>query len=332
MSSPSVCGNLFHKDWRIAFIAVGAVACSTGNVFFPFPQNYFMPATILDGKKIAAELALQTRARAKAAAERAGRPPGLAAVIVGSNPASRLYVAMKSAACRQAGFYSEEHALADNCSADELVTLINNLDCDNRIDGILVQLPLPQGLPRAQILDEIAFEKDVDGLSSLNLGKLVSRQPSFVPATARSVMHLLAQTGQPLEGRHAVIVGEGVLLGRPISFHLLNQNATVTLCHKHTVDLAAHTRSADVLVSAVGKPGIITGSMIKPGAAVIDVGITEVVSQAPDGGQRKRIVGDVDFAQVSQVASWITPVPGGVGPVTVAMLLRNTLEAFESKL
>jgi len=284
-----------------------------------------LAAKIIDGKAIAEGILAQTSARVAQLKNETGRVPGLAAVLVGDDAASKLYVANKRKACARAGIYDELHHLPGDCHEDELVVLINNLNNDPKINGILVQLPLPSHIHKEMVLDEIALEKDVDGISSLNLGKLVSREECFTPATALAVLKLIESTGEKVEGKNIVVVGESVLIGRPVSFLLLNQGATVTTCHRHTKNLAEFTKKAEVLVSAVGKPNLITHEMVREGAIVIDVGITEVLGE----NGKRRVVGDVDFEAVKQVASWITPVPGGVGPVTVEMLLKNTVKAFE---
>jgi methylenetetrahydrofolate dehydrogenase (NADP+) / methenyltetrahydrofolate cyclohydrolase len=278
---------------------------------------------VIDGKKIAAEV----RARIKEeTAELAanGRRPGLAAVLVGDNPASVIYVRNKRKACEEVGIYSEEHHLPETTTQVDLKKLIARLNFDPRIHGILVQLPLPMPIDTDKILFEISPDKDVDGLHPYNIGRLTMGSPVFVPCTPAGVMAMLDYHKIPVEGRRALIVGRSNLVGRPVSLLLMHRNATITICHSRTRDLASISREGDILVAAIGRPRFITAEMVKPGAAVIDVGINRLA----DGS----LVGDVDYPEVSKKAGWITPVPGGVGPMTIAMLLKNTLESAKRNL
>ena len=279
-----------------------------------------MTALIIDGK----QLAQQRRAEWKLRADRlnaAGIAPGLAAVVVGDDPASKVYVRNKIRACREIGIRSEEHALAADSTLDTVLALIDRLNADAGIHGILVQLPLPAQLAPLAVLERMSPEKDVDGLHPHNLGRLLSGHARFVPCTPAGIMEMLKSTGLDLRGKEAVVVGRSNLVGKPAALLLLQAGATVTLCHSQTTNLAHHTRRADVLVCAIGKPQAIGGEMIKPGAAVIDVGI----SHSREG----KLVGDVDYGAALQRAGWITPVPGGVGPMTIAMLLANTILSAE---
>ncbi len=278
-------------------------------------------AQIIDGKTIAAELRARIQREVAEIAAR-GVKPGLAAILVGDNPASVIYVRNKRKACDEAGMYSEEHKLPEETTQADLRKLIARLNFDPRIHGILLQLPLPKQIHTDQILLEISPEKDVDGLHPLNVGRLTMGQPGFVPCTPAGVIELLDYAKIPIEGSRAVIVGRSNLVGRPAALLLMHRNATITVCHSRTRDLGAICREADILIAAIGRPQFVTGEMVKPGAAVIDVGINRL----PDG----RLVGDVEFAGAQAVAGWITPVPGGVGPMTIAMLLSNTLRAARS--
>jgi len=281
-----------------------------------------MPAQLLDGKVLAQKIRAQLADDAALLAKKAGRPPGLAAVLVGEDPASQLYVSKKHQACQEAGFHSELIQLSATISQDELLKKVRDLNRAAAIDGILVQMPLPQGLDEQVVMDAIAPEKDVDGLHPVNQGKLMLGLDGFVPATPKGVMRLLEHAGVKLAGKHAVVVGRSNIVGKPLALLLLQQNATVTICHSKTKNLKKITSQADVLVAAVGKAGLISAEHVKGGAVVIDVGTTRT------GGKLR---GDVDFALVKEKASWITPVPGGVGPMTIAMLLENTLESFRKR-
>jgi len=273
---------------------------------------------IIDGKKISAEI--KGRIKENVAVLKAeGRTPGLAAVLVGDNPASVIYVRNKRKACEEVGIYSEEHKLPASTKQEDLLNLILQLNNDPKIHGILVQLPLPKHLDTEQVLYAVSPKKDVDGLHPNNVGHLTMGSPVFVPCTPAGVMAILDYHKIPIEGRRAVIVGRSNLVGRPVGLLLMHRNATITVCHSRTRDIGAVCREGDILIAAIGKPRFITADMVKNGAAVIDVGINRL----PDG----KLVGDVDYEPVSQKAGWITPVPGGVGPMTIAMLLQNTLEA-----
>jgi methylenetetrahydrofolate dehydrogenase (NADP+)/methenyltetrahydrofolate cyclohydrolase len=272
----------------------------------------------MDGKILAAEqmAALKTRVDKLKAA---GRTVGLAVILVGDDPASQVYVRNKGKACEELGILSETLRLPAETTQEELEAEIGRLNKDSRIDGILVQLPLPRHLDEAKSLRVIAPEKDVDGFHIENAGKLFTGQPGVVACTPKGILHMLKACGVPLKGKEAVVIGRSNIVGKPVAMLLLNENCTVTICHSRTTDLASHTRRADILVAAVGKPRFVTADMVKPGATVIDVGINRV---AP-----KKLVGDVDFEAVSEVAGAITPVPGGVGLLTIAMLMQNTVTA-----
>jgi len=279
-----------------------------------------MSALIIDGKQIAQKL----RSDWKQRADRLNAldiPPGLAVVMVGDNPASQVYVRNKIKACREIGVRSEEHALPGDSGLATVLALIDRLNADASIHGILVQLPLPAQLAPAAVIERISPDKDVDGLHPRNLGSLLSGHPRFLPCTPAGIMEMLKTTGLDLRGLEAVVVGRSNIVGKPAALLLLQAGATVTLCHSQTRDLAQHTRRADVLVCAVGKAQAIGGDMIKTGAAVIDVGI----NRSPEG----KLLGDVDYAAALARAGWITPVPGGVGPMTIAMLLCNAIVSAE---
>jgi methylenetetrahydrofolate dehydrogenase (NADP+)/methenyltetrahydrofolate cyclohydrolase len=280
-----------------------------------------MSAALLDGKAIAADIQQTIQERAAAMLAGRGRAPGLAVVLVGQNPASQVYVRNKRRACAEVGFHSELHELPEHTSQAELMALIDRLNADPAIDGILVQLPLPEQLDEAAVTERIAPTKDVDGFHPYNVGRLVLRMPQLRPCTPKGVMTMLARTGQKLDGLDAVIIGQSNIVGRPMALELLAARCTVTICHSRTRDLAEKVRGADILVAAVGRPGFVPGDWIKEGAIVIDVGI----NRTAEG----KLVGDVDFATCAERASWITPVPGGVGPMTIASLLENTLQAAE---
>ncbi|HYN78000.1 MAG TPA: bifunctional methylenetetrahydrofolate dehydrogenase/methenyltetrahydrofolate cyclohydrolase FolD [Lamprocystis sp. (in: g-proteobacteria)] len=278
-----------------------------------------MSAQILDGKAIAAQTRALVKAQVDARLAAGERAPGLAVVLVGHHPASQVYVRNKSAACTEVGFHSQVHTLAADSSQAELEGLIDQLNADARIDGILVQLPLPDQMDTEAITERILPTKDVDGFHPYNLGRLALRMPLLRPCTPKGVMTLLARTGQDLAGLDAVIIGQSNIVGRPMALELLAARCTITVCHSRTRDLAGKVRGADVLVAALGRARFVPGDWIKPGALVIDVGI----NRAEDG----TLVGDLDYAACAQHAAWITPVPGGVGPMTIASLLENTLQA-----
>lgn len=278
-----------------------------------------MAAIVLDGAAAAREVYAGLKERV-AKLTRANVRPGLAAVLVGDNPASRIYIRNKVRACTEAGVHSEVHALPATTSRGELVETLVQLNDDPEVHGILVQLPLPAHLEDTVVATTLAGEKDVDGLTWQNLGALISGRPRFEPCTPRGIMKLLERAGVPVEGKQAVVVGRSTIVGKPMAMMLTARSATVTICHSRTADLPAHTTRADILVAATGHANLITAKMVKPGAAVIDVGINRSTTG---------IVGDVDFAAVAEVAGWITPVPGGVGPMTIAMVIENTVTAAE---
>ncbi|SEL37368.1 methylenetetrahydrofolate dehydrogenase (NADP+) / methenyltetrahydrofolate cyclohydrolase [Atopomonas hussainii] len=280
-----------------------------------------MTATLIDGKQIAADLRLTIAERVKERRSQGQRAPGLAVILVGSDPASQVYVSHKRKDCEEVGFVSRAFDLPASTKQDELLTLIDQLNNDAAIDGILVQLPLPEHLDASQLLERIRPDKDVDGFHPYNVGRLSQRMPLLRPCTPKGIMTLLETTGVDLHGLNAVIVGASNIVGRPMALELLLAGCTTTVTHRFTRDLESHVRNADLVVVAVGKPGLVKGEWIKPGAIVIDVGINRL-----DDG---RLVGDVDFAVAAERAAFITPVPGGVGPMTRACLLENTLYAAE---
>ena len=250
-----------------------------------------------------------------------GINPGLAVIIVGDDPASRVYVNNKKKACEEVGIYSEEYALPAETPQEELMALIDKLNCDDKISGILVQLPLPKGFDEEAVINAINPKKDVDAFHPVNVGKIMVGNYDFVPCTPAGVMELIKESGIDPKGKECVIVGRSNIVGKPQAMLLLHSDATVTICHSRTNDLAEKTKQADILVVAVGRPNFVTGDMIKPGAVVIDVGINRL--------ENKKLVGDVDFESAEKVAGAITPVPGGVGPMTIAMLMRNTVKAAQ---
>lgn len=284
-------------------------------------------AQILDGKALAQKIQQELKEKIPALEARIGRPPGLAVLMVGDNPASAAYVRNKEKACTKVGIASFGKHFPAETSQEELEGAIAQLNQDDRVDGILVQLPLPKHLDAVAALQKISPDKDADGLHPLNLGKLVRSESGLRSCTPAGVMRLLEEYAIPLEGKQAVVVGRSILVGKPLALMLLEKNATVTIAHSRTQDLANVCREADILVAAVGKAEIITAEMVKPGAVVIDVGINRV--ETAEG--KSRLVGDVDFNSVAEVAKYITPVPGGVGPMTVAMLLQNTVESYIHK-
>lgn len=280
-----------------------------------------MTAQLIDGKAIAADVR-QDVANSVAARRKAGaRAPGLAVVLVGNDTASHVYVSNKHRACEKAGIHSIQHELPSETTQEALEALIDQLNADESIDGILVQLPLPDHLDPEPLLERILPDKDVDGFHPYNLGRLAQRLPALRPCTPKGVMTLLEKSGLAVRGLDATVVGASNIVGRPMALELMLAGCTTTVCHRFTQHLDEHVRRADLLVVAVGKPGIVKGEWIKPGAIVIDVGI----NRGDDG----RLIGDIDFDQAQQRASHITPVPGGVGPMTVASLLQNTLESAE---
>ncbi len=288
-----------------------------------------MPADIIDGKQIAAKMRADLKPEIETLTAR-GVTPGLAVVLVGENPASQVYVRMKGKACEEAGIYSEQIDLAVDTPEDELLDVVERLNADPKIHGMLVQLPLPDHIGENRVLHRILPTKDVDGFHPENVGKVsIGDSTGFAPATPAGVQQMLLRSGVATAGAHAVVVGRSNIVGRPMASLLLHKakgaNATVTVCHSRTKDMAAITRQGDILIVAIGKPEFVTGDMIKPGAVVIDVGVNRV-----DDAQAKkgyRLVGDVAFDEAREVASAITPVPGGVGPMTITMLLYNTVQA-----
>ncbi|MCF6434628.1 MULTISPECIES: bifunctional methylenetetrahydrofolate dehydrogenase/methenyltetrahydrofolate cyclohydrolase FolD [Pseudoalteromonas] len=280
-----------------------------------------MTANIIDGKAIAKQVRTTVTKRVAERVEQGLRAPGLAVVLVGQDPASQVYVGSKRKACEEVGFVSKSFDLPGDTSEQQLLELVDTLNNDSEVDGILVQLPLPKGLDAEKILERIHPHKDVDGFHPYNIGRLAQRMPALRPCTPKGIMTLLDSTGVRYKGMHAVVVGASNIVGRPMSLELLLAGCTTTVCHKFTQDLEAHVRRADLLVVAVGKPEFIPGDWVKEGAIVIDVGINRL-----DSG---KLVGDVQYSVAEQNASFITPVPGGVGPMTVASLIENTLEACE---
>lgn len=283
-----------------------------------------MVAKILDGKNLAKKIQsrLQIDIQAKIAEKK--RPPGLAVLMVGDNPASAVYVKNKEKSCQKIGMKSFGKHFPTNTSQEELTTVIEELNHDPNVDGILVQLPLPNHFDSVALLHKIAPEKDADGLHPVNLGKLVRGEKGLRSCTPAGVMEILKEYNIELAGKKAVVVGRSILVGKPLALMLLEENATVTIAHSKTANLGEVCREADILIAAVGKPEMITADMVKPNAVVIDVGINRL--ETPDG--KGRLVGDVAYNEVKQIASYITPVPGGVGPMTVAMLLKNTYESY----
>jgi methylenetetrahydrofolate dehydrogenase (NADP+)/methenyltetrahydrofolate cyclohydrolase len=279
---------------------------------------------IIDGNKIAQEVRHKVYEDALDFKEKTGIVPGLAVILIGEDPASQVYVGRKAKACAEVGFLSREYKLSADTSEAKLLNLISELNADKVIHGILVQLPLPQHIHTNKIIAAIDPQKDVDGFHPYNVGGLVSGDPLFVPCTPRGIMELISHTGTELSGKEAVVVGRSNIVGKPMALLLLAQHATVTICHSRTKDLPAVTRRADVLIAAVGKPEMIKANMIKEGAVVIDVGVNRLESG--------KLVGDVAFNEVAPKASYITPVPGGVGPMTIAMLMKNTLDAARNML
>ena len=288
-----------------------------------------MTAVIIDGKAIAERIRGEVAAQVAARLQRGEPPPGLATVLVGDNPASLSYVRGKQKACREVGIDSQGFHLAEDARQEDLDKLLRELNADPKVNGILVQLPLPSGLDEERALTTISIEKDIDGFHPVNVGRLAMkrRDPLFVPCTPTGILVLLREAGAKLSGARAVVLGRSNIVGMPTALLLVRENATVTICHSRTENLADIVRQADVLVAAIGKPKFVRGDWIKPGAVVIDVGINRVEDAAAKNGYR--LVGDVDYEEARQVAGAITPVPGGVGPMTIAMLLKNTLKAAE---
>ena len=286
-----------------------------------------MRAKLIDGKAIAESLRGEVKQKVAERVEKGLPVPGLATVIVGDNPASKVYVRMKHKACQEANILSIGHELPADATQEEVEGLVRELNADPNIHGILVQLPLPAGLDEERVLNTISLQKDVDGFHPVNIGRLAQkgREPLFIPATPAGTMYLLEHSGAKLEGANAVVLGRSNIVGMPVSLLLVKENATVTICHSRTKDIPAVIREADVLVAAVGIPEYVRGDWIKPGAIVIDVGVNRIEDDSRKSGYR--LVGDVNYEEAGEVAGAITPVPGGVGPMTIAMLLRNTLRA-----
>ena len=286
---------------------------------------------IIDGKQLAQNLRSEIAAGVKKLIAEKGIQPGLAVILVGDNPASVSYVTAKEKACAEAGMYSREIRLPAETTEEELVALVKKLNVDPAIHGILVQLPVPKHIRDKAVIDAIAPEKDVDGFTPVNVGRMLIGERCFLPCTPHGIIKLIEFSGMDIKGRHAVVIGRSNIVGKPVAALLSRKetNATVTLCHTGTPDIARFTREADIVVVAAGRPNTLTGDMLKPGAVVIDVGVNRI----PDATRPKgfRLVGDADFESCAQVAGAITPVPGGVGPMTITMLLWNTLEAAESQ-
>jgi len=291
-----------------------------------------MPAEIIDGKAIAATIRAEIALEVDALKARTGQVPGLATVLVGARKDSQAYVRMKKKACAEVGMRSFSHDLPADVSQQELLDVVKDLNATSEVHGILVQLPLPAHIDDEEILGAVSLEKDVDGFHPLNIGRLSMkrRDPLFVPCTPKGCIELLDRTGVQIEGSHAVVVGRSNIVGLPVSMLLLHRNATLTICHSRTQNLADVVRSADILIAAVGRPEMVRGDWIKPGAVVIDVGINAVDDASVEKGYR--LVGDVAFDEALETASAITPVPGGVGPMTIAMLLRNTMDSAQRSL
>jgi methylenetetrahydrofolate dehydrogenase (NADP+)/methenyltetrahydrofolate cyclohydrolase len=291
-----------------------------------------MPAQILDGKSIAQEIREGIKKEVIELKEKHGIVPGLVTILVGENPASVSYVTAKQRTAHELGFYSVQENLPENVSEDELLKLIEKYNRDEKIHGILVQLPLPKHINERKVLYAIDPRKDVDGFHPVNVGKLVIGEPCFIPCTPYGIMILLAKTGVPVDGADVVVIGRSNIVGKPIANLLMQKrkpvgNATVTVCHTGTKDIASHTRRADILIVAAGVPKFVTADMVKEGAVVIDVGVNRI-GTTPDG--KAKLCGDVDFDAVKEKASFITPVPGGVGPMTITMLMKNTLESAKA--
>lgn len=288
-----------------------------------------MPAQLIDGKAIAAAVRQEVAEEVAALKEKTGSVPTLAVVLVGENPASQTYVAAKGKACIEAGMGSITQRLSATSTQEEVEGLVRSLNADPVVNGILVQLPLPKGLNEKAVLDLISINKDVDGFHPMNIGELVmkGRKPQFIPCTPAGCIELLVRSGIPIAGANAVVVGRSNIVGVPVAALLQNADATVTVCHSRTKDLPDKVKQADIVVAAIGKSEFVRGDWLKPGCAVIDVGINAIPDATKKSGQR--LVGDVAFDEACEVAGWVTPVPGGVGPMTIAMLLKNTVRAFK---
>lgn len=291
-------------------------------VHFIDVRNGFMSAKLIDGKAIAAKLKQSLKERNYERISSGKRAPGLAVILIGGDPASQVYVANKRKSCEEIGFKSVSFDKPETTSEEELLALIDELNADDSIDGILVQLPLPAHINADKVIEQIAHHKDVDGFHPYNIGRLAQRNPQLRPCTPKGIITLLRTTGLELKGQDAVVVGASNIVGRPMALELLLAGCTTTVCHRMTQDLKSHVGNADILIVAVGKPNFIPGEWIKEGATVIDVGINRL--------ENGKLTGDVEFDVAKQKAAWITPVPGGVGPMTVATLLENTLYAAET--
>lgn len=278
-------------------------------------------AKLLSGKVVSARVKQELKAEVEKL-KKEGKETGLAVVLVGEDPASKVYVRNKEKACEEIGIYSEMHKLPEDTTEEELLALVNKLNNDEKIDGILVQLPLPKHLDDKVIINNIRPDKDVDAFHPVNVGKIMIGDFDFLPCTPAGIMELIHESGVDVDGKNCVVIGRSNIVGKPMSMLLLHENGTVTTCHSHTKDLAEVTKRADILVAAVGIPKFVKADMVKPGAVVIDVGM--------DRDENGKLCGDVDFAEVEPVAGAITPVPGGVGPMTIAMLMRNTVTASKN--
>ncbi len=286
--------------------------------------------TLIDGKKIAKEIRFELKEKVFDLRQKYGTVPGLAAVLVGENPASQVYVRMKQRACEEVGIYSVVEKLPAETSEEDLISLIERFNSDKKINGILVQLPLPEHISENKIIETISPSKDVDGFHPVNMGNLVIGKETFYPCTPYGILELLKRYRIETKGKHVVVVGRSNIVGKPVANMLLQKkegaNAIVTVCHSAAKDLKKYTATADILIAAIGRPKFITADMVKDGVVIIDVGINRVEDKSTEKGYK--LVGDVDFEEVSRKASFITPVPGGVGPMTIAMLLQNTYESF----
>ncbi len=281
-----------------------------------------MSAIILDGKKTAAAVRENIKEKVAQIQKEGKTVPGLAVVIVGENPASKVYVGQKEKACNASGFNSILHRLPENTTQDELLELVEKLNCDPKVHGILVQLPLPSQIDSDRVISSIVPEKDVDGFHPSNIGRLATGLPCISPCTPKGIIYLLEEYGIEMEGKNAVIIGRSNIVGKPVAHMLMDRNATVTICHSRTKDIAFYTRNADIIIAAVGRPRFLTADMVKDGAVVVDVGINRL---------EEGLVGDVDFEGLKEKVSFITPVPGGVGPMTIAMLLLNTYQQYSEE-
>ena len=280
-------------------------------------------AKLIDGKQVSANVKEQVRQETEALFQKYSKKPGLAVVIVGNDPASRVYVNNKKKACETVGFQSFEYALPEDTTQEELLALVETLNADKNVNGILVQLPVPKQIDDKAIINAISAEKDVDAFHPENVGRIMIGEYAFLPCTPAGVMELIDSTGTEISGKRCVVIGRSNIVGKPMAMLLLHRSGTVTICHSRTQNLAEITREADILVAAVGKANFVTGDMVKEGAVVIDVGMNRL--------ENGKLCGDVNFAEVEPKASYITPGPGGVGPMTIAMLMKNTLTAFKTQ-